>query len=81
MIIGILKLMLLELRPRVMHLQFSLLLLLRKDLIDVESVHLILCSLLIVGLLGVLKDLVEFQRLLVEEVVDSLLQLLLLLLL
>ena len=73
--------MLLELRPRIVHLQFSLLLLLGKDLIDVQSVNLILSSLLIVGLLGVLKDLVEFQRLLVEEVVDSLLQLLLLLLL
>ena len=74
MIIGIFKLMLLELCPRIVHRDFPLLLLLGEDLIDVVGVDLVLRPRLIVVLLSLLQDLVEFQRLLVKEFVNGLLQ-------
>lgn len=76
MIVCIFKLMLLELCPRIVHLDFPLPLLLGEDLIDVVGVDLVLRPRLIVVLLSLLQDLVEFQRLLVKEFVNGLLQLL-----
>ena len=78
MVIGILELMLLELRPSLVHLQFPFLLLLSHDFVDVVRVDFVLCPRFIVVFLGLLQDLIEFQCLLIEQVVDSLLQLLLL---
>ena len=78
MIIGKLQLVLLELSPGLVHFNFPLFLLLRQDLIDVVRVLLVLRPGLIVLLLCLLEDLIEFERLLVEQIVHRLLQVLLL---
>ena len=64
--------MLLLLRPGIMHNFISLLLLLSQGLIDIVGVKLVLCTSFIMLLLGLLQDLVEFESLLIEQVVDGL---------
>ena len=69
--------MLLELRPRIVLLHLPLLLLLSEHLVDIIRVDLILRSSFIVLLLRLLENLIEFERLLVKQIINRLFQCLL----